>query len=201
MKKPVRTFLTCATLVALTACNRTPQSPTPQAISQPPFKPSASIQDLMTSIVDPSADALWESVSSEMTSKGTEEKQPRTDQEWLAVRRDAIALLEAGNLLMMNGRPVTHGGKATEDAHIEGVYNPAQIRQAIDADPARFQASALALHDAAAQALAAVDAKDPARLLIAGEKLDHACESCHSVYWYPNAKQPPAKWPAPLKSQ
>ena len=202
MQKPVRFLLACATFLALAACNREQPSITPQAIpQQPPFKPSASIQDLMTSIVDPSADALWESVSSEMTSKGVEEKQPRTDQEWLAVRRDAIALLEAGNLLMMNGRPVTHGGKTTEDAHIEGVSNPSQIRQAIDADPARFQASALVLHDAAAQALAAVDAKDPARLMLAGEKLDQACESCHSVYWYPNAKQPPAKWPAPFKSR
>ena len=154
----------------------------------------------MTAIVDPSADALWESVSSEVTSKGTEEKQPRTDQEWLAVRHNAIALIEAGNLLMMNGRAVTHAGKATEDAHIEGVSNPQQIRQAIDANPSRFHATALALHDAAAEALAAVDAKDAARLMIAGEKLDHACEGCHSVYWYPNAKQPPSRWPAPIKA-
>ncbi len=154
----------------------------------------------MTAIVDPSADALWDAVSSEMTSKGIEEKQPRTNQEWLAVRRNAIALIEAGNLLMMNGRAVTHGGKATEDAHVEGVSNPQQIRQAIDAAPAHFAASALAMHGAASEALAAIDARDPARLLVAGEKLDHACERCHSTYWYPNAKQPPSRWPAPLKS-
>ncbi len=154
----------------------------------------------MTAIVDPSADALWEAVSSEMTSKGIEEKQPRTDQEWLTVRRSAIALIEAGNLLMMSGRAVTHGGRATEDAHVDGVSTPQQIRLAIDARPAQFHASALALHGAASEALAAIDARDPARLLVAGEKLDHACESCHSVYWYPNAKQPPSRWPAPLKS-
>ncbi len=195
MHKHTRTALACATLLALAACSRTPQQAIPQ---QPPFKPTASIQDLMTAIVDPSADALWDSVSSEMTSKGIEEKQPRSDAEWLAVRRDAIALLEAGNLLMMNGRAVTHGGKPTEDAHVEGVSTPQQVRQAIDASPAQFHAGALQLHDAAADALAAIDARDAARLLVAGEKLDHACESCHSAYWYPNAKQPPSRWPAPL---
>ena len=182
---------------ALCACTRAPQQAIPQ---QPLFRPAASIQDLMTSIVDPSADALWEAVSTEMTGKGTEEKQPRTDHEWLAVRRNAVALLEAGNLLMMTGRAVTHGGKATEDAHVDGVSSPQQVRQSIDANPALYQASALQLHAAAAQALAAVDARDTARLLVAGEKLDHACESCHSAFWYPNAKQPPSKWPAPLTS-
>jgi hypothetical protein len=197
MNNRTRIALACATLLTLAACTRAPQQAIPQ---QPPFKPSASIQDLMTSIVDPSADALWESVSTEMTSKGTEERQPRTEQEWLAVRHNAIALLEAGNLLMIDGRAVTHAGKATEDAHVEGVSTPQQVRQAIDANPAQFQASALLLHDAAAEALLAVDARDAAKLLVAGARLDHACESCHSVYWYPNAKQPPAKWPAPLKS-
>lgn len=197
MQKRLQSALAGAVLVALPACAPAPQQTLPQ---QPPFKPSASIQDLMSAIIDPSADALWAAVSSEMTSKGIEEKQPRTDQEWLAVRRDAIALLEAGNLLMMTGRPVTHGAQATEDAHVDGVSNPQQIRRAIDAAPAQYQASALAMHAAAAEALAAIDAKDAARLLVAGEKLDHACEQCHSAFWYPNAKQPPSKWPAPLKT-
>lgn len=62
--------LACATLLTLAACTRAPQ----QAMAQlPPFKPSASIQDLMTAIVDPSADALWEAVGSETTSRGIEE--------------------------------------------------------------------------------------------------------------------------------
>jgi|CXWL01.1.fsa_nt_gi hypothetical protein len=188
-------LLACACLLLLCACTRAPQ---PANRQPPPFKPSASIQDLMSAIVDPSADALWESVSTETTSAGTVEKQPRSDQEWLAVRRHAIALLEAGNLLMINGRAVTHAGKATEDAHVDGVSTPQQVRLAIDAAPAQFQASALLLHDAAADALQAVDARDVAKLLAAGARLDHACESCHSVFWYPNAKQPPATWPAPL---
>jgi hypothetical protein len=155
----------------------------------------------MVSIIDPSADALWESVSSETTAKGIEEKHPRTDQEWQAVRNHAIALQEAGNLLMMEGRAVTHGGKATEDAHVEGVSTPAQVKKSMDADPLRVHAAARELQAAGGEAVAAIDARSPARLLVAGAKLDQACERCHSVYWYPNAKGPPSQWPAPLTSK
>ena len=154
----------------------------------------------MTAIVDPSADALWESVSTETSARGTEEKHPRSDAEWLAVRHNAIALQEAGNLLMMEGRAATHGGKATEDAQVAGISSPQQVQLAIDTSRAQFNQRARELQDAAGEALAAIDARDPARLMAAGGKLDQACERCHSVYWYPNAKQPPTKWPAPLKA-
>ena len=194
MNKTAQFSLAVATVIVLSACSRAPQQ------TRPAFKPAASIQDLMTAIVDPSADALWESVSTETSAKGTEEKHPRSDAEWLAVRHNAIALQEAGNLLMMEGRAATHGGKVTEDAHVAGISSPQQVQLAIDTGRAHFNERARELQDAAGEALAAIDARDPARLMAAGGKLDQACERCHSVYWYPNAKQPPAKWPAPLKA-
>ncbi len=182
--------------MALTSCAR----PVQEKPAAPPFLPAASIQDLMQSLIDPAADALWESVSSETTATGTEERQPRTDAEWLAVRHLAIALQEAANLLMI-ARPVTHGGRATEDAHVPGVSTPQQIRRTIDASPEAFHAGARAMQDAATQAVNAIDARSPAKLLVAGAKLDQACEKCHSQFWYPAAGGPPAQWPAPLKQQ
>lgn len=110
--------LAFASLLTLAACSPKPQPAPPAPVT---FKPAASIQNLMVSIVDPAADALWEAVSTETTASGVKENQPRTEQEWQAVRHHAIALQEAGNLLMMEGREVTHGGKVTEDAHVEGV--------------------------------------------------------------------------------
>lgn len=152
----------------------------------------------MVAIVDPSADALWESVSTETTSKGTEEKQPHTDEEWLTLRRHAVALAEAGNLLVMPGRVVTHGSKV-EDAHVPGILTPTEIAASIAKDRPAFAARARALQDAAALALSAIDAKSPVRLLAAGEKIDQACESCHMAHWYPNAEQPKVRWPNPVK--
>src|SRR5262245_56567735 len=64
-------------------------APTPAAS---PMKPIAGVQDIMADMVDPAADFLWEAVSSTETAAGIEEKQPRTDEEWKAVRRQAIIL-------------------------------------------------------------------------------------------------------------
>ncbi len=189
--------LLLATAVLMSACTKPTQTPAPPKAS---FLPTTSIQELMVSIVDPSADALWESVSVETTASGLVEKKPVTDKEWLAVRAHAIALLEAGNLLMIEGRPVTHDGKPTEDAAVAGVSTPQQIAQAIADWRPDFNARARAMQDAAGEAIAAIDARDSARLMDAGGRLDQACEHCHSVYWYPNAKGAPNRWPAPVKA-
>jgi cytochrome c556 len=171
------------------------QTAAPPAIAPAaPFEPSASIQELMQAIVDPSADALWDSVSTEVGPNGTEERQPRTPEEWDTVRRYAIALSEAANLLVQP-RAVSHDGKL-EDAHVAGINDAAQVRTAIAADPAAFAAHARALHAAAREAVVAIDARDVQRLLDAGERIDAACEACHSRYWYPNDVKP--VWPPKL---
>ena len=54
----------------------------------------------MDAVVDPNADFLWDSVSSESSlEKGLVEKAPKTKEEWKEVRRHAIALMEAVNSL------------------------------------------------------------------------------------------------------
>jgi hypothetical protein len=195
MKKQITASTALAAVLAFSACTRTPPPP-----AESPFVTAASIQEIMAGIVDPSADALWESVSTETTAKGTVERQPRTDAEWAAVRQHALHLIEAGNLLAIEGRAVTHSNKPTEDSHVAGVAAPAEIGKAIAHDRPAFLAHARALQDAAAEALLAVDTRNPAKLMLAGGKLDQACERCHVAYWYPGAKGPDAaRWPAPVK--
>jgi hypothetical protein len=151
----------------------------------------ATIQDLMAALVDPSADSLWAAVSATTTATGTEEKQPRTDAEWLAVRHEALLLIEAANLLLTPGRRVADPGHKTEDADIPGIETPAHIARAIAADPARFVAAVRGLRTAGIAALSAVDARDPVALTAAGGQLDAACEACHLRYWYPHSPRPP----------
>src|SRR5262245_17105453 len=67
----------------------------PASTSTGDFRTTATIKDIMDSVVDPSADYLWDSVATIVTRKGTEERRPRTDMEWKEVRRRAIALIEA----------------------------------------------------------------------------------------------------------
>ncbi|MBS0371738.1 MAG: hypothetical protein JSS57_21360 [Proteobacteria bacterium] len=163
----------------------------PKAAAEPAFRPTASIQEIMQSIVDPSADALWESVSSTVTAKGVEDKQPRTDEEWTAVRHLAIQLAEAANLLAVEGRPLVHAGKQLEDAHVAGILKPDEIGALIGKERPRFVTHARHLQQAAEEALAAIDARSVERLTVAGGSIDQACEACHRVFWYPNDKRPP----------
>jgi cytochrome c556 len=151
--------------------------------SAPEYQLTATIKDLMDSEVDPSADYLWESVSTTVSRKGIEELRPRTDEDWKEVRRHAITLIEAPNLLMMDGRRVARPGEASENPGIE--LGPEEIQQIIDGDRATFVERAHALQGAARVALEAIDRKDVDGLARAGDTIDKACEQCHLKYWYP----------------
>src|SRR5438552_7505932 len=88
---------------------------TPAPIGASEFRTTATIKDIMDSVVDPSSDYIWESVATIVTKKGTEERRPRTPEQWLEVRRRTIALVEATNLLIMDGRLVAHKGEQSEN--------------------------------------------------------------------------------------
>jgi hypothetical protein len=149
---------------------------------QPEYRPSSTVKDIMDSVVDPSADALWDSVEVIATLEGTEHKTPKTDDDWKTLRRHAITLVEASNLLMIPGRHVARPGEKAEDARVD--LHPEEIEALLVRDPAAWALRAHRLHDAATEALKAVDARDVAALMNSGETLDAACESCHRNYWY-----------------
>lgn len=174
-------------LVITAACSASKPAPPAPAAAKPnvdaEFRTTATIKDIMDSIVDPNADYLWDSVSTIVTRKGIEEKRPRTPDEWKEVRRRAIAMIEATNLIMMDGRKVARAGEKSENPGIE--LGPEEIQMLIDADRPTLIQRAHALHDAGMKALAAIDKKDVEGLSDAGEAIDEACEQCHLKYWYP----------------
>ncbi len=141
----------------------------------------ATIQELMAGRVDPAADALWDSVATIVSAKGIEERRPRTAAEWKAVRLQALTLLETTGLLAMRGRRVTDKTAAPGP----GELSAPEIQRRIDANHEAFVGFASALRVAGQQALAAIDARNPQRLMDAGGVIDTACEACHLTYWYP----------------
>jgi hypothetical protein len=169
-------LLICSLLVLASAC--APRQAAPE------YRATSTIKDLMDSVVDPNSDYLWDSVSTETSAKGTVDKAPRTDQEWAEERRHGIALLEATNLLQMPGRTVAKPGEQAEHPGIE--ETPEAIQEAIDHDRASWNKYALGLYDATAIMMKAIDAKNAAGVLDAGDGLDKACEQCHQHYWYPH---------------
>ena len=172
--------------VALIAgCKAAPPPPPPA----PEVRPTATIREVMDSMVDPSADVLWESVATIVNEKGIEDRRPRTDDEWAHVKRSAVTLVEATNLLLID-RPAGRADEVSANPNIE--LSPAEIDALRAKDPETWKTFLKALYDSAIPALNAINAKDADALLNAGEGIDVACENCHLHYWYPPGKVPPA---------
>jgi hypothetical protein len=109
----------------------------------------------MTGMIDPAARAVWESVSVVVSEAGTEEKQPRTDEEWGGVATNAAMLVESATLLMQGPRAVDTG------------------------DWARF---ARDMAETSTRALKAAEARKPEAILEVGEDIYKSCTGCHEQY-------------------
>ncbi len=190
------TVPTCVLFVAvaglLGACSqKTPSTAAPPAVAPATaaVKTVAGVQDIMTYLVDPAADFLWESVSTTETAAGIEEKQPRTDEEWREVHKQAILLTEGANLLLID-RHVAGEGRSLEDHGTPGNLTAAESEEAIRKDKQTFVAFALALRDVGEAFVAAADKRDPKAIIDAGDTMDQVCEGCHLKFWYPGQKIP-----------
>lgn len=166
----------------LVACEKKVDAPKVES----PFKPSATIQELMISVVDPNVDPIWESIETISTASGVEEKHPKTDEDWTTLKNHAIALREVTNLLLIEGRKVATSNTSTVAAEL----TPDEIEKLIAANRPAFIKNAHDLHEAVTQAIVAIDAKDVAALEAVGGVIDQTCEKCHMQFWYPGDKRP-----------
>ena len=127
---------------------------TPSA-GPPAAAPVASVLELMDGIVAPAAQVIYDSVATVVDKDGVKETRPQNDREWARVAGNAASLVEASELLKMEGR-----AKEGED----------------------WGLIATAMGTAAADARAAAQKKDPEGILSAGEKLNNSCDNCHRKY-------------------
>jgi hypothetical protein len=116
------------------------------------------------------------------------EKRPRTDEDWKALRRNAIILIEATNLLVIPARPVASVEFPSDGP---GVLSSREIHDRLAASQDEFNAFAQSLRVTGRRLLNAIDAKDSDALLKEGETMDAACEACHVANWYPHEVIPP----------
>jgi len=174
-----------ATLLILSACNE----PSAQVKVEPSvFKPTATVQEIMQSVIDPNIDAVWNSVATISTKAGVEERAPKTEDEWREIKQHAIVVAEASNLLLIEGRQVAANGASTSSHAVE--LSPDDIAKGIQSHRPDFIRHANDLHAAAQEAIDAINHKDTQRLVQAGGHIDQACEQCHVQFWYPNDKPP-----------
>ena len=102
----------------------------PPSSALPPFDTTISVKDLMANVIDPTADAVWESVGTIMTREGTFERAPQTDEEWNRVKGSAMAIVEAGNLLMIPAR--SGGNDEWNQRALELIAQSKRVVQAAD---------------------------------------------------------------------
>jgi hypothetical protein len=134
---------------------REARSAAPQVEAPPAGKPVATIKQIMSAITQPNAAILYAAVGTVTGPEGTREIAPQNDEEWTAVGNSAAALIESGNLLLMNGR-------------------------AVDADA--WVTMTNAFIDASTAALKAADEKSTDGILSTGAKVYATCEACHQRY-------------------
>ncbi|MEI9889325.1 MAG: hypothetical protein WDN45_00590 [Caulobacteraceae bacterium] len=181
----MRTAFGAAALAAILLAGQAPAA-------QPPPR---TIQSVMDTVVDPSADALWETAGAVVTAKGSASRRPRTPAQWAKARTLALRLVSGARLLQAP-RPVGENGHWTlADAATPGIRTAAQIQADIGHDPKRFYAAAARLERTAQDAADALDRRDLDAFLDAGARIDAACEACHAAYWYP--RDPPKSLPDP----
>ena len=183
--KPFVSVLSLALLMMLSACAEKPAAlvPAPSAPVASPIKPYASLQELMEDVVDRSADAVWESSGFVSDRNGLHDRSPKTDSQWLALRGNVITLIEAANLVMVEGRQVSRAGFA----HVEpgNSLSSKEVAEAIAKDRTTFVGFAQALQQVGIETLNAVNKRDLDALSSLGGAMDEVCESCHRRFWYP----------------
>jgi hypothetical protein len=132
---------------AASGCSRAPQPP--------PFKAIVETKDLMENVMEHQADLVWGATGSIVTAEGVEERRPRNDEEWAAVKAAAITLTEAGNLLMIPSRAQDSG---------------------------QWMQNSRNMMAQGEKMIAAIDRKDTKAMFDVGSDLYDTCTNCHTHY-------------------
>lgn len=109
----------------------------------------------MNAMIDPAADVIWGAVGTIVSAEGTEERAPKTDEEWAAVLNSALVVSESGNLLMMSPRAK---------------------------DAGEWMKQSQALIDVGLLAVKAAQARDKDAVFTVGGDIYNVCASCHQTY-------------------
>jgi hypothetical protein len=133
--------------LALSACSSAPPPP--------PYRPVADVKTLMSSVMEPAAEVYWDAVGIVVDDKGEHHIEPKTAEEWDAVRNAAFVVAESGNLLMMPSR-AKDGGE--------------------------WMAASQLMIEAAQKAIRAAEARDKDAVFSVGAEVYDACTNCHSKY-------------------
>ncbi len=106
---------------------------------------------------------------------------PQTQEDWDALRANAIALIEGGNALMLPGRRIDTSATVTTP---DFQFTPQQIEQMLIDDPDNWIINLQTMQDSVLQTIEMIDKKDILGFTERGAIINESCETCHAQYWY-----------------
>jgi hypothetical protein len=169
------------------ACSRSKAAPpaSPSSALWGDMKPVVSVKELMRDMIDPIADNIFDSIAIVDTAHGTEQRLPKTEEDWDKIRIGAVTLAEGAYLLKIP-RPFAPAGDDSTLSPVEGEeLSPAQIQAKLERDPVLWNAKIEALRNVGLEVMDIVKTRKVDELWDASDNLDAACENCHVQFWYP----------------
>lgn len=146
------------TAVGLTACQ--PKKPAAKVeaagSATPKFNTDLPTKELMGDIIDPASFAYWHGSGTMIDEKGEHDLSPTTEDGWIAVENSAAVLMEAGNILQIEGH-----------------------RRAPEADWNRY---AQMLTERAVAARTAAEKRDKKGVFDEGGRVYEVCVACHEQF-------------------
>lgn len=144
-----------ATLLLLAGCGAPEETTSAAPTTDGAYNTSLNMVEIMTLVLEPASDILWDSGGWVLDAAGYEELFPTTDEGWDYVLAQAAVVVESGNMLALPGR--------AEDNDAWMIYTDG-------------------LSAAGMQAMEAAAAHDEEAFFQAGAQIYSVCTACHQAY-------------------
>lgn len=140
------------------------------------------VRSIMKQQVDPNAKAIWDAVSYTANEQGVEERSPSSDADWMALRANAIALMEAARALR---QPNLRAAAASNpEATPDYQYRPEEIEALMQSQADAWASYLEAMETYTLQTMSAITRKDVSTFSEVNANINEACQQCHASFWY-----------------
>jgi hypothetical protein len=146
----------------------------------------ANLQLTMLTKVNPNALALWDATNKAQDDNGNLDPKKLNADAWSRIVDMGKAIEEGGKALASsNGVIAAAPGAKLQDESNPGASKAADVQRYLNAKPAEFRKHALELQKTGAGIVEAATKHDGKKLAGLSDSLDEVCESCHTIFWYP----------------
>ncbi len=152
---------------------------------------AANLHQLMDKVVRVQTQIVWDVSNNILDDDGNPKASRLSPADWTRIVGASDKVKQAMQSLLQ----AEHVTAAAPGQKLEGEGSPEaftakQVQAELDKNPAAFKAFAQQLSKSMDEIAAAARAKNAVKLNDVAGRIDQECESCHTLFWYPNQKIP-----------